>query len=511
MQGNRKTLKIAAIAIMMAMVSASSIAAQMDSHKTEFKNFPKAKNIIFFVGDGMGVSTVTASRIYSVGIDGELTMDQFPHTALSKTYTADHITPDSAGTMTAMMTGVNANSGVIGFGAETERQDFNNDGNGERLWTLLEMAKQAGKKVGVVSTARVTHATPAACYAHVNERNEENAIALQALPTDATYNERLEDGIDLLMGGGRRYFTPSGMADEEGESGSRGDGRDLRQEFQDAGYTYVWNQAGFDNLTKKDLPVLGLFERSHMEYEYDRPNDLGGEPSIGEMLEKSVALLENNKGYFLMVEAGRIDHAHHAGNAFRALTDTEAFDKSIEAAVEKVDLRDTLIIVTADHSHVFNIAGYPMRKPADLQYNFGTAPASYLDNDMPHQHDGIFDVVYDISAGSGNISTSTDSNGTPYTIFGYHNGPGYRSGPRVDPAMDPFAGLGGANTQNPDAFGNTGSEHTQYLQEAAVPLGSETHAAEDVAIYGIGPQSWLFHGTVNNTHIFDVMKSAFKY
>ena len=170
----------------------------------------KARNVIFFIGDGMGVSTVTAARVFSVGVDGQLVLDQFPHTALSRTYSADSITPDSAPTMTAMMTGVNTNQSVIGFGEKTEANDFNDDGDGKASWTLLELAKRAGMKVGAVSTAQITHATPAATYSHINQRNNENDIALQALPTDATYNERLGRGLDILMGGGRRFFLPDG-------------------------------------------------------------------------------------------------------------------------------------------------------------------------------------------------------------------------------------------------------------------------------------------------------------
>ncbi len=450
----------------------------------------KAKNIIFFLGDGMGVSTVTASRIYSVGVDGELTMDQFPFTALSKTYTTDHITPDSAGTMTAMMTGVNANQGLIGFGPDTERDDFLGDGDGEPLVNFLEIAKKMGKKVGVVSTARVTHATPAACYAHVNDRNKENDIARQALPTDTGYNKRLGDGIDVLMGGGREFFTPAGMADEEGDTGSRPDGRDLRQEFQDAGYTYVWNQDQFDQLDRGDLPVLGLFERSHMEYEFDRPSDLGGEPSIEEMTVKAIELLQNRNGFFLMVEGGRIDHAHHASNAFRAVTDTEAFDHAIAAAVKKCNLKNTLIVVTADHSHVFNIAGYPLRPIGDLPYDIASAPAEY-ENASHGNNDGILDVVYDINT-SGDVSAAKDTNGVAYTALAYANGPGHRDGARVDPRLDAPAAT------DPD-----------YLQEGLIPLGSETHSGEDVTIYAIGPSSWKVHGTVKNTFIFDLMKDAF--
>lgn len=460
----------------------------------------RARNVILFIGDGMGISTISATRVLSVGVDGDLVMDQFPHTALSRTADADHITPDSASTMTSMMTGVNANSGVIGFGPATEFGDFNADGDGPRLTTLLEQAKQRGMKAGVVSTARVTHATPAACYAHINNRDDEHAIALQALPGDPTYNSALGSGLDLILGGGRQFFVPSSATDEEGGAGSRSDGRDLRAEFQAAGYTYVWNAQQFGELTRHDLPVLGLFERSHMEWEHDRPNDAGGEPSLSELTGRAIDLLErashrHHRGYFLMVESGRIDHAHHAGNAWRALTDTEELDRAIGVALTQVDLRDTLVLVTADHSHVFTMAGYPLRPVADLAYPVASAPDAYLSS--PHHN--LFDVVYDVD-GDGHVAASTDADGVPYTVLGYHNGPGHRGAARVDPAVDPFPGLSG----QPGA----GPNDSEYLQEAAVPIASETHAGEDVALFAAGPGSHLVRGTVKNSWVHEVMARA---
>jgi alkaline phosphatase len=460
----------------------------------------RPKNVILFVGDGMGVSTIAATRVYSVGVEGQLVVDQMPATALSRTADADHITPDSASTMTAMMSGVQTNSGVIGFDATTEFGDFNGDGDSAPVSTLLELAKQRGMKVGVVSTARITHATPAACYSHINNRDRENDIALQALPTDASYNRALASGIDLMMGGGRQFFVPNTVTDEEGGKGSRSDGRDLRVEFQNAGYTYLWNDAQFKNLRARDLPVLGLFDRSHMEWEADRSNDTGGEPSLSEMTVKSIELLSagnrhRSKGYFLMVESGRIDHAHHAGNAYRALTDTEELDRAVGEALAHVDLRDTLILVTADHSHVFTMAGYPLRPAEDLGYGIGEAPEAYLNS----PHNNVLDVVYDVD-NSGNVAAMTDKNGVPYTILGYQNGPGYRGVARVSPFSDPFPGLNGGPVSGPNDM--------NYLQEAAVPMGSETHAGEDVALYAAGPYSHLVNGTVRNSFVFEVMARA---
>jgi alkaline phosphatase len=504
--GSRRVATGLALAVVLAaggagMVMDGEVSAQQGAGKPRL-----AKNVILFIGDGMGVSTVTATRVYSVGVSGKLVVDQFPYTALSRTYSEDAITPDSAPTMTAMMTGRNTNAGVIGLDETTEYDDFNGDGDGKVLGTLLERAKRQDMRVGVVSTARITHATPAATFAHINDRNDENAIALQALPGDASYNRRLGSGIDVLFGGGRQFFVPSGVADEEGGTGSRADARDLRAEFQAAGYTYVWNQAGFDALPRRSLPVLGLFERSHMEYEYDRPADAGGEPSLTEMTLKAIDLLRRGRdssgayrpdfGYFLAVESGRIDHAHHEGNAFRAITDTEEFDRAIGAAIRAVNLRDTLIIVSADHSHVFNIAGYPMRPLNELPYpvpSFDPGFAALAGN-------GILDIVYDTN-GDGHVEPSTDSDGVPYTALVYGNGPGYRhQAMRVDPRVDPFPGRSGIIPNGPG--------HPAYRQEATVPLGSETHSGEEVAIYAVGPGSEEVRGTVKNTHIYRVMARA---
>jgi alkaline phosphatase len=239
-----------------------------------------------------------------------------------------------------------------------------------------------------------------------------------------------------------------------------------------------------------------------MEYEADRPSDLGGEPSIVEMTVKAIQLLSSGQrgsdGYFLMVESGRIDHAHHEGNAYRALTDMQALDEAIGAAAAMVDLRDTLIIVSADHSHVFNIAGYPMRPLQELPYKVSSYEPGYAT--ARTRGNGIFDVVYDLDQDNGHVSASGDRNGVPYTVLGYLNGPGYRGVARVDPRTDPFPGRSG---QVP-----SGPWHPAYFQESAVPLGSETHSGEEVAIYAIGPGADAVRGTVKNTFIFRVMRDA---
>lgn len=459
-----------------------------------------ARNVILFVGDGMGLSTIAATRALTVGVDGDLSLDQFPNVALSRTADADHITADSASTMTAMTTGVAANSGVIGFDRKTERGDFNHDGDGVALPTILELAKQRGMKVGVVTTARVTHATPAACYAHVNDRDKEADIALQALPTDAAYNRALGKGIDLLWGGGRQFFVPRDVTDEEGDLGSRVDGRDLRAEFRAAGYRYVWNARELASLRHDDLPVLGLFEHSHMEYEHDRAHDVGGEPSLEELTVRAIELLSaatrtGTHGFLLVVEGGRIDHAHHDGNAWRALTDTAAFDRAIGTARRRVDEAETLILATADHSHTFTLGGYPLRPADELGFPVAEAPPAYVEAGRS----GVLGVVYDLTK-DGRIAKSTDDDGVAYSALGYQNGTGHRVGARVDPARDKFLGLTGKSVRGPS--------DPDYRQEATVPLKNETHAGEDVGLFGAGPGSDRVRGTLRNTQIFQIMKAA---
>ena len=192
------------------------------------------KNVLFFLGDGMGLTTLTAARIYAAGEDGSLTIDTLPESAFVKTYSADAQVTDSAPSMSAYMTGVKMNNEVISMSADTSAYDgalkpyvSGSDstcpaaGNGTAVTTLLEAAKAAGKSVGAVSTARITHATPAATYAHICHRDGENAIAAQAVPGNAAYNAALGSGVDVLFGGGARHFIP------KADGGKRTDGVNL--------------------------------------------------------------------------------------------------------------------------------------------------------------------------------------------------------------------------------------------------------------------------------------------
>lgn len=469
-------------------------------------NGTRAKNVILFVGDGMGISTVTASRIYAgqlLGLSGEeyqLSFEKLPFTGLSKTYNVDAQTPDSAGTMTAMMTGIKTDAGVVGLSEEAMRGMCHQPSM--EMPSALVMAELAGMKTGIVTTARLTHATPAATYAYSAERNWEDIsdmteeavasgcadIASQFVDfktrTAQTYGIEV-DGIDVAFGGGRRHFLPADVASNTPDArsnieGDRTDGRDLISEWQ------VENPSGqfaFDMDTFAAIsitPALGLFEETHMRFEIDRQNDKAGEPSLSEMTQKALTLLQasaNKEGYFLMVESGRIDHAHHAGSAFNALHETREFSNAVSTALEMTSEEDTLIVVTADHSHVFTMAGYPKRG----------------------------NPILGKVVGVGQSEPSLAVDGKPYTTLGYMNGRGhYALGDQTDPEVvyeEPVT-LGRQDISAID------TQTVGYHQEALVPLTAETHGGEDVAIYARGPGAPLISGVNEQNVIFHVMNHA---
>lgn len=478
--------------------------------KALMPNGKKAKNVILFIGDGMGISTITASRILagqqpdiigsnatdapSSGEENSLNFEKFPYLALSKTYSVNQQTPDSAPTMTAMVTGVKTNADELSVDQATAWSDCSVNLETHALTSILEMAEDAGKSTGVVSTARITHATPAANYAHTTNRDWEadsNQPAGCAVPDIA--RQLLENphgnGLEVAMGGGRTYFLPKTVTDPEypSKTGKRADGHNLTAEWQSKfgpKSAYVWNKSQFDAIDPAATThLLGLFEPSHMQYEADRPHDTAGEPSLADMTDKAIDILKKNrKGFYLHVEAGRIDHGHHAGNAYRALTDAIALSDAVQRAVDKLDamgeLDQTLIIVSADHSHTFTIAGYPQRG------------------------NNILGKV--VAPGATAFTLADDKK--PYTTLSYANGFGYHVGIPADSVTGPGVSGRVADMTTVD------TTDINFNQEALVPLsGSETHAGEDVAIFAMGPSAHLFHGVMEQNVIFHVMKDAFRF
>jgi len=451
-------------------------------------NEARAKNVILFVGDGMGLSTVTAARIFDGQLRGEsgeensLSFEQLPYLALAKTYNTNQQVSDSAGSMTAMMTGVKTRAGIIGLNQNAQRGNCKSV-QGNVVQTLLEQAEQGGLATGVVTTSPLTHATAAATYAHAPDRNWESDRDLPAQAKSEGCKDiarqllefRYGNGLEVALGGGRGKFTPATAADPEGGGmvGERQDGRDLTTEWQKKLHNaaYVWNEQQFAAIQPAKVDhLLGLFNHGAMSFEADRKGDKGGEPSLSEMTKKAIAILQKNpKGFFLMVEGGLIDTAHHKGNAYRALDETREFANAVRAAMSLTDSKDTLIIVTADHSHTLTIGGDPKRGNPILGKVVGED--------------------------SSNPKTALD--GRPFTTLSYANGPGAIAVHDAASAERERRDLSQVDTTKPD-----------YMQQALVPLAGESHGGEDVPIYAGGPWAHLFHRTQEQNYIFHVMRYA---
>lgn len=446
----------------------------------------QARNVILFVGDGMGVSTLTPIRILAGQMEGksgeghDLPWDRFPHVALVKTYNTNQQVPDSAGTATAFLAGVKTKAGLIGVGPDARRADCPSQA-GATLDSIITHAERAGLATGIVTTARLTHATPAAAYAHSTERDWESDsdmppeakaagcadIAQQFVTFDAG------DGIEVALGGGRQNFLPVTAADPEYPelTGVRRDGRDLIAEWRAKypGGAFVADAAAFDAVEPDQVTHLfGLFEPKHMRFEADRANDGAGEPSLSEMTAKAIAMLQRNpRGYVLLVEGGRIDHGHHENRARDALIDGVELARAVAVAERMTDPDDTLIIVTADHSHTFAMAGYPT-----------------LGNPI------LGKVIGNDAHGEPMTELALADDGKPYTTLGYYIGPGAsREGPRPD--------LTDVNTEAPG-----------YLQQATIYRESAAHGGEDVAAFAKGPNAAAVSGVIEQNLLFHIMMEA---
>ncbi|XP_019483802.1 PREDICTED: intestinal-type alkaline phosphatase [Hipposideros armiger] len=251
----------------------------------------------------------------------------------------------------------------------------------------------------------------------------------------------------------------SNYPDDATQSGVRNDGRNLVQEWQEKHQNgrYVWNRTALIQASQDPsvTHLMGLFEPKDMKYEAHR--DPTQEPSLMEMTEAALRLLGRNpRGFYLFVEGGRIDHGHHENRANLALTEAVSFDDAIDRASQLTNDKDTLTLITADHSHVFTFGGYTLRGSSI----FGLAPGEASD-------------------------------GKAYTSLLYANGPGFA--------------LSGGSRPNVNESQSTDPE---YQQQTAVPLWSETHGGEDVAVYARGPQAHLVHGVQEQTFVAHVMAFA---
>lgn len=280
---------------------------------------PLPVRVILMIGDGMGLGTLAHAHYYQFGADGfkPLSIESLPVTGLAYTHARDHLVTDSAASATALLSGCKTRNGMVGLNIQ-----------GQPAPTLLEEAKAAGLAGGVITTAPLTHATPAAAYAHVGDRKDYPGI----------FGWLLESRPEVAIGWGGGPQSPYFPADYAQQAGA-------------AGYR-VCHSA--DELGQsRSLPLLLVFDGDHHGME-GPPSEHAGEPRLADLTTRTLDLLNQDPdGFFLMVEGGIIDWANHAKNFKEAVATTLDFDHSVEAVKKWVDAHGgwgrTLLVVTSDH------------------------------------------------------------------------------------------------------------------------------------------------------------------
>ncbi|MFW5782483.1 MAG: alkaline phosphatase [Candidatus Muiribacteriaceae bacterium] len=389
----------------------------------------EVKNVIFMIGDGMGVSHVTLAR----AIKGErLALDDFPYAGLQYTDSTDHNITDSAAAGSALATGYKTKNGMISMTPDYKARK-----------TTLELFKEKGKKTGVVSTTRLTHATPACFSSHIKARYMEYEIGEQ----------QVNSGIEVFLGGGTKKYNDDTLALAEKN-----------------GYDIVKDR---NSLVKTSSDkVLGLFSESHMSYELDRGLD---EPSIALMTRKAIDLLENDNGFFLMVEGGRIDHASHSNDAVGSIYDTLAFDKAVKEVLDYAKRRDdTLVVVTADHSTGgLTLARKKYKYYPEVLKGFSRTP-DYIISQLNEDFSNVREVL------------------AQYTDFEWSEEDIQKILKQKDCKRPTRYSLGGLAT----------STFVRLINDRAmISWSTNAHEGSMVPIFSYGPEAQRFSGMMDNTEI----------
>ncbi|MES2261423.1 MAG: alkaline phosphatase [Pseudomonadota bacterium] len=445
------------------------------------------KHIILFVGDGMGINTLTAARTYAVGEEGDLTLDTLPESAFIKTHSADMQVTDSAAAMSAYMTGLKTSNGVLAMSgcpaspagpaaASVTRPGVDPAASATPAYaavaqvrpiaTLLELAKRGGWSAGVVNAGSVTDPLTAAGYAHncLFARDEEIAAAL--VPGGAGYNGALAGGLDVVLGGGAPFFQ------------RRADGRDLLAELRAQGYAQVADISALSAF--KPAPgrrLVGIFNEGAPDAGANR--DAGNAPTLAQMTTGAIdALATNERGFFLVVGNSLIGQALRASNARRGLEETVSLDKALTAAIDRMraidpGLKNTLLVMTASQDSTLILNGYAIRTGKTTATEPGVLGLARRYSDNKYYQ---------------------DQEGKPYTIIGFGNGVNRVQGRRADaPALS-------------DAIVSAPG----YQQEAVLRMapGTTTNGGIDVYLGAIGARAADFRGTLDNTQVHTLIKNA---
>ncbi|PPJ55189.1 hypothetical protein CBER1_05709 [Cercospora berteroae] len=478
----------------------------------------KTKNILLFIGDGMTTNMVTAARLIAhKTINGRyqstLALDKFPTIGHQMTHSIDTFITDSANSATALYTGHKSVVNALGVYGDTSPDPFDDP----KVESIAEIFHRlVGGHVGIVSTAFVADATPAALTAHTRDRGEYGAVIDSFVNGIVNYTWTEWDGPDVLFGGGAENFC---SPDNGGETYQD---LDYYKVFADAGYNVIYNKTGLD-ATSSEERTLGIFSQSNMAKWLDRNvytdnlNDTesplcngetaADQPGLKEMTIKAIDILNNragDKGWFIMSEAASVDKMMHVLDYDRALGELLELDDTIKHSIEhlkEIDAyKDTLIVVTADHGHGFDV--------------FGNVDTKYLNEKTDDREKRNAVGIYERSGLSGYINTGDlrygdsnfPSNWEPrYTLAqGFGAFPDHRETFQVhkDGPRSPASNITGFATDN--YFADPKNDEGGFVVNGTLPESANqgVHSLTDVTVWAQGPCSEIFGGVYNSIDVF---------
>jgi len=506
------------------------------------RNGKPVKNVIILLGDGMGASQRTAARIMSRGYalgkpQRLLAMDTFPVTGMVMTASLDGIVTDSAPGMSNYVTGNKSANNMEGVFPDDTLDAFDNP----RIEYLSEyLHRTQGKALGIVTSADVFDATPAAMAVHTSNRGYGTGIVDQYL------DDRGLTGLTVLMGGGRKWFLPNGdklkengLLDGQPMNGSQRDarsdyelpsdlvqgwgaargakdpGRDLIQEFQNAGFAYAPDKAAL-SAAASSTRLLGLFSYSNMNVAFDKIGKRRGtstvvddygfpdQPMLDEMTSVALNVLAKQKqGFVAMIEGASIDKQEHLMDTDRWLLEVLEFDRAVQVAKDfAVSHPDTIVIITADHECAgASIIGASTKPTAVLQSATASPGTAAQRDAIVGTYQASKFPKYVIAADGYPINTDVDFK----MLIGYGaNADRYEtwlsnSTPTQDP-QQPFVGAAPLNGY--PATPNARNATTGFLVTGQVPGDSAVHTATDVPLSAYGRGAMAFTGVMDNTDVF---------
>ncbi|KAL8376459.1 hypothetical protein RB595_007514 [Gaeumannomyces hyphopodioides] len=477
----------------------------------------RAKNVIFFIGDGMTTNMITAARLLGhKSINGKyqslLQLDKFPVLGHQMTHSIDTYITDSANSASALYSGHKSTVNAMGVYADSSPDVFDDP----KVETIVELLKRVwGSAWGAVSTAFIADATPIALTAHTRSRAAYGPLIDQALNGVTNYSWPNHGGPDVYLGGGAEQFLPG--------SGSY-QGKDYYAEFANKGYTISYNKTSLAE-TPKDAKTLGIFCRSNLPVWLDRnvfteniaklnndPRGASGAatdlPGLKEMTLKAIDVLHTrggDKGFFLMSEAASIDKQMHALDYDRALGDLLELDDTVRATVKRLEelgiLKDTLVVVSADHGHGFDV--------------FGSADTKYMESKKTDREKrsavGVYEKsgksLYQVEAPGVSYNTGPNFplNWSPRYVIasGFGAAPDHRESYKVSPSPRvPAVNASGLPTN--DMYANPRDSPTGFVVNGTLPTNEAqgVHSLTDVPVYAMGPCQETFGGTYGNIDVF---------